>query len=244
MSNYNFISVIAPNNPFVEELYLVTDVEANGPSPLTASMLSTGIIAVDRQGRIHGVFYANLKPRTDVGQNASTMTFWKQFPKAFAQTTYDPLDPAEAMLKLKLWVHSLQQKTTDAEGQEKTTMTKVVVDCGFDWMYMQSYVCKYLDDELIIGYDCIHSDTFNWAHMTLAKDIKNSLYDNTTQSSYKAEKYPHTHVAVADALCDTIAWVNQLRENQKLEPLKDLTYDAEIATVLAQITAEPSCSSK
>jgi hypothetical protein len=80
--------------------------------------------------------------------------------------------------------------------------------------------------------------------MTIAKDIKNSLYDNTTQSSYKAEKYPHTHVAVADALCDTIAWVNQLRENQKLEPLKDLTYDAEIATVLAQITAEPSCSSK
>lgn len=238
MTLYNFISVVAPNNPFQKELYLLADCEANGPSPLTASMLSTGLVAIDINGHIHGIFYANLKPRAEVGCNQSTMDFWKKFPTAWAQTTYEPLDPQYVMSQMKLWVGSLQKKSINAEGQEFTTMTKVVADCGFDWMYLQSYVTKYLDEELILGYDYIHSDTFTWAHTTLSKEITNSLYDHTSQDPYKSDKYPHTHVAVADALCDAYSWFRLMRENQKLSLLADFTYEPEIGAVLAQIASQ------
>ena len=55
--------------------YFVTDIECDGPSPLTNSMLSFATVVVREDGELCGEFEAVLKPRPDKQTDESTMAF-------------------------------------------------------------------------------------------------------------------------------------------------------------------------
>lgn len=87
-------------------LYFVTDIEADGPSPLLNSMLSFGTVVVSERGEMLGEFEAVLQPRADRTQNLDTMRWWADQPAAWAAATTDPEPAVVVMARYADWVES------------------------------------------------------------------------------------------------------------------------------------------
>ena len=66
---------------------IVTDIEADGPSPLGSSMLSFASVACDVTGKVIDEFEAVLEPRSDRKPNPVTMEWWKTQPEAWRHAT-------------------------------------------------------------------------------------------------------------------------------------------------------------
>ena len=92
----------APSTTFV-----VTDIEADGPSPLGSSMLSFASVACDVEGKIIDEFEAVLTPRPDRAPSPDTMAWWHTQPEAWAAATTDPEPPEVVMPRYADWVESL-----------------------------------------------------------------------------------------------------------------------------------------
>jgi len=86
--------------------YFVTDIEADGPSPLVNSMLSFASVALRDDGVVCGEFETVLRPLAGRGSNPSTMEWWADQPEAWAAATLDPQDPATEMKRFVRWVES------------------------------------------------------------------------------------------------------------------------------------------
>ena len=63
--------------------FVVTDIEADGPSPLGTSMLSFASVACDVTGKVLDEFEAVLEPRSDRKPNPDTMAWWQTQPEAW-----------------------------------------------------------------------------------------------------------------------------------------------------------------
>lgn len=88
-------------------LYVVTDIEADGPDPSRNSMLSFASVAIDGEGVVHSEFEATLVPRPDRKPNPDTIKWWESQPEAYLEARKDPR-PAEAvMADFKAWVQAL-----------------------------------------------------------------------------------------------------------------------------------------
>ncbi|MHB1103182.1 MAG: 3'-5' exoribonuclease domain-containing protein [Devosia sp.] len=87
--------------------FVVTDIEADGPSPLANSMLSFASIACDVTGKVLDEFEAVLTPRADRQPSPDTMAWWASQPEAWAHATENP-EPAEVVMpRYADWVESL-----------------------------------------------------------------------------------------------------------------------------------------
>lgn len=87
--------------------FVVTDIEADGPSPLTSSMLSFASVACDIEGKVLSEFEVVLEPRADRKAHPDTMTWWKTQPDAWVAATTNPEAPETAMPRYADWVESL-----------------------------------------------------------------------------------------------------------------------------------------
>ncbi len=87
--------------------FVVTDIEADGPSPLGSSMLSFASVACDVAGTVLGEFEAVLEPRSDRKPHPETMAWWQTQPEAWAAATADPERPEIVMPRYAEWVESL-----------------------------------------------------------------------------------------------------------------------------------------
>ncbi len=88
-------------------IYLVTDVEFDGPVPGRHSMLSIASVAVLSNGRFAGEFEATLARLDGATADDETSAFWQTQPQAYAAATRDPQPPAEVLLRLVAWIRSL-----------------------------------------------------------------------------------------------------------------------------------------
>src|SRR5688572_24534637 len=88
-------------------IFVVTDIEADGPDPGRHSMLSFASVARGEEGQDCGEFSINLMPLPDAEHDHETMQWWKTYPLAWEQTTKDQIDPAMAMRAWVSWVQSL-----------------------------------------------------------------------------------------------------------------------------------------
>jgi 3'-5' exoribonuclease-like protein len=87
--------------------FVVTDIEADGPSPLGSSMLSFASVACDVSGKVTDEFEAVLEPRSDRAPSPDTMTWWETQPEAWRAATTDP-EPAEIVMpRYADWVEGL-----------------------------------------------------------------------------------------------------------------------------------------
>jgi hypothetical protein len=88
-------------------IFIVTDIEADGPDPGRHSMLSIGSVALGEDGRDHGGFTVNLAPLPGAEQDAGSMAWWRLHPQAWQSTSSDPQEPASAIASWVEWVRSL-----------------------------------------------------------------------------------------------------------------------------------------
>src|SRR5690606_23306588 len=74
-------------NRVARPIFIVTDIESDGPTPLHNSMLSFASVAIEADGTRHGEFEAVLVPRSDRKPHETTMDWWATQPEAWAAAT-------------------------------------------------------------------------------------------------------------------------------------------------------------
>ena len=90
-----------------EEIYVSTDIEADGPIPGPHSMLSLASVALRADKSVVDEFSVNLQPLPGAAPNPRTMLWWEGHKDALAKARENPEDPATAMPRYAKWVQGL-----------------------------------------------------------------------------------------------------------------------------------------
>ncbi|XVV09305.1 hypothetical protein ACQP2X_31230 [Actinoplanes sp. CA-131856] len=88
-------------------IYVVTDIEADGPWPGPNSMRSFASVAVTGDGEELGVFETVLEPLPGSAPNPDTYAWFQTQPEAWAAATENPQPPAAEMARFATWVKAL-----------------------------------------------------------------------------------------------------------------------------------------
>ena len=83
----------------MNEIYISTDVETDGPIPGPHSMLSMGSAAYTAEKRLVATFSANLDTLAGAAAHPKTAEWWATQPEAWAACRKDLETPANAMAR-------------------------------------------------------------------------------------------------------------------------------------------------
>src|SRR4051812_5572165 len=89
------------------EVYVSTDIEADGPIPGPHSMLSLASAAYLADKTLVGTFTRNLETLPGAAPHPKTAAWWETQPEAWAACREDPRPPAEAMAEYIVWLKAL-----------------------------------------------------------------------------------------------------------------------------------------
>ena len=117
----------------VPEVYVSTDIEADGPIPGANSMLSLGSVAFNHDGKEVGALQVNLKPLPDANPDPRTMDWWKTQPKAWTAATENQRPPEQAMKSYSKWIEALPGRPVF-----------VAYPLLFDMMFVYWYLIKFV----------------------------------------------------------------------------------------------------
>lgn len=178
----------------MNEIYVSTDVEADGPIPGPHSMLSFASAAYTPDKQLIGTFSANLELLPDAKGHPVTMKWWKTEPEAWAACRTELRDPAEAMKAYVKWVKKLPGKAVF-----------VAYPAGFDFTFMFWYMMRFTGES-----------PFSWSALdmkTFAMALSGLPYRSCIRHKLPKDWFdelPHTHVALDDALEQGALFCNML----------------------------------
>lgn len=121
------------SNEVDNAVYFVTDIEADGLSPLRNSILSFASVAMNRRGDFLGEFETVLQPRADREQDPHTMQWWQTEPEAFKAATTNPVAPEKAMADFIAWVKGF-------DGRRVFAAAPLIFDGPFIDHYLDTYL--------------------------------------------------------------------------------------------------------
>lgn len=114
------------------EIYVSTDVEADGPIPGPHSMLSFGSAAYQPDGTLHDTFTATLQPLPEATADPATASWWQQHPEALAAATLDPQPPQEVIPQYVAWLDQLPGRAVF-----------VGYPAAYDFMFVYWYLIRF-----------------------------------------------------------------------------------------------------
>lgn len=174
-------------------VFIVTDIESDGPTPLHNSMLSFASVAVEADGTRHGSFEAQLLQRPDRTTNETTMAWWATQPEAWAATRANAEEPAVVMPRYADWVESLP-------GPKVFVAAPMI----FDGLWMDHYLDEYAGTRALSG-PFKGRQIFRGGGIclyTMAGTLRGAPYLDWGMSRLPAEFYghiAHSHKAIDDA---------------------------------------------
>jgi len=180
-------------NLVASPIFIVTDIESDGPTPLHNSMLSFASVAIEADGTRHGTFEAQLLQRPDRTTNETTMAWWETQPEAWAATTTNAEEPALVMPRFADWVESLP-------GPKVFVAAPMI----FDGLWMDHYLDEYAGTRALSG-PFKGRQIFRGGGIclyTMAGTLRGAPYLDWGMSKLPAEFYghiAHTHKAIDDA---------------------------------------------
>jgi hypothetical protein len=182
------------------EIYVSTDVEADGPIPGPHSMLSFASAAFTPDKRMVSTFSANLELLPGAAGDPKTMAWWETQPEAWAACRADPGEPAEVMSKYVRWLKGLPGKPVF-----------VGYPVAYDFMFVYWYLIRFAGESPFS-----HSalDMKSYAMALLGLGYRDSTKRNMPKSWF--DKLPHTHVALDDAIGQGALFCNMLAERERL----------------------------
>jgi hypothetical protein len=121
-------------------VYVVTDIEVNGPTPGEHSMLAFASVAVDAGGGEIDTFEAVLETLPEAGENPITMKWFAGFPEALAAATTNPEPPATVMARYAEWVRDLPGQAIFAAHP-----------LAFDGAWIDYYLRRFLQVRMLKG---------------------------------------------------------------------------------------------
>ena len=182
----------------MNEIYISTDVETDGPIPGPHSMLSIGSAAYTADKVLVATFSANLETLPGAQAHPKTSEWWATQPEAWAACRQDLEPPELAMARYVSWIKSLQGKPVF-----------VAYPAGFDFLFVYWYLIKYVG-ESPFSYSALDIKSFAMAM------LKTGYRETSKRSMPKHwfDDLPHTHVALDDAIEQGALFCNMLRENR------------------------------
>src|ERR1043165_5120355 len=92
------------------EIYVSTDIEADGPIPGPNSMLSFASAAYRADKTLVSTFSRNLETLHGASADPKTTAWGETQPEAWAACRHDPVAPEQAMRDYADWLHGLPGK--------------------------------------------------------------------------------------------------------------------------------------
>jgi hypothetical protein len=173
-------------------LYLVTDIEADGPDPGQHSMLSFACVATDATGDI-AEFSMVMERLPGTEGDPRTMRWWATQPEAWAAATLDPVAPEEAMQRFVTWVRALPSEPV-------FTANPLVFDAAWmDW-YLRRFAGTRLFRGPYEGPQLFHGAGVDIC--SLAMGVLGWSHDRAWAKEYPPGwlgEHAHTHCALDDA---------------------------------------------
>lgn len=175
------------------EIYVSTDVEADGPIPGPNSMLSFGSAAYTVDKTLIGTFGANLLELPGAEADPGTMAWWKTQPDAWAECRRDPRDPAEVMPEYVGWLKALPGPPVF-----------VAYPAGFDFLFVYWYLIRFAG-ESPFSFSALDIKSYAMA-------VLGTPFRKTTKSKRWFDALAHTHKALDDAVGQGALFCNMLAE--------------------------------
>ena len=179
-----------------QEIYVSTDIEADGPIPGPHSMLSFASAAYTADKRLLGTFNCNLQTLPEAEPDPRTAEWWRSQPAAWAACRRDARPPAEAMRDYLQWVKRLPGKPVF-----------VGYPAAYDFMFVYWYLIRFTG-ESPFSHSALDIKTL--AMMLLGCGYREATKKNMPRRWF--DDLPHTHVALDDAIGQGALFCNMLKE--------------------------------
>jgi len=172
----------------IKEIFVSTDIEANGPIPGQNSMLSIGSAAfavIDGSISLLDTYSTNLEELPMSVQDHKTMEWWKNYPAAYKANRENAIPPKLAMKSYLDWLKKMK-------GQ----VVFVAWPASYDFMFVYWYL-MYFTGESPFMWSGLDSKSY-FMGMT-----KNESWINTSMNKIPTEWIPenkHEHIALNDAI--------------------------------------------
>jgi hypothetical protein len=180
------------------EIYVSTDIEADGPIPGPHSMLSFASAAFRADGTPLGTFSANLETLPGASGHPDTMRWWQTQARAWAVSRENLQQPERAMNEYVAWLKRLPGKPVF-----------VAYPVVFDFMFVQWYLHRFAGES---PFSFIGLDIKTFAMAMLRCDFRDVVKSNMPARWFDAT-LPHTHKALDDAIEQGVLFCRMLAEN-------------------------------
>jgi hypothetical protein len=179
-----------------QEIYVSTDIEADGPIPGPHSMLSFASAAFTAEKQLVGSFSCNLETLPDAKPDPRTAEWWHSQPEAWAACRSNTRPPAEAMREYLQWIKELPGKPVF-----------VAYPAAYDFMFVYWYLIRFTG-ESPFSHSALDIKTLAMA--LLGRGYRDATKKNMPRRWF--DDLPHTHVALDDAIGQGAMFCNMLRE--------------------------------
>lgn len=127
--------------PMDDPVYIVTDIECDGPTPGANSMIAFASVAVTADGVVRGEFEAVLAPLPGAVGDPETLAWFRSQPEAWAAATTDPRAPASVMADYAGWVRGFPMGRVFAANP-----------LAFDGVWIDHYLRRFTPFGLVEGH--------------------------------------------------------------------------------------------
>lgn len=182
------------------EIYVSTDIEADGPIPGPHSMLSLASAAYLADRTLLGTYTANLETLPGAGPDERTMAWWQGFPEAWAACRQDTRAPEQVMREYLDWLKQLRGR-----------LVFVGWPATWDFMWVYWYLVRFTGER---PFRENALDVRSYA-MGMRKTEFRQTSRTYLPKRWFDEKMPHTHVALDDAREQGTMFLNMHTENLK-----------------------------
>lgn len=187
------------------DIYLVLDIESDGPAPGLNNMLTMGVAAFSPAGENIDKFYERIIPLPDLSPNPETMIWWREqsskaYYEAFDQdkpgvvagsASKDRVTAFDAMLNFAAWLNYLELNT------KSTRFIAVAWPAAFDFPYVNYYCHRFLRRNPL-GYDAL--DIRSYVMGLLRKQGYFDVTEAYINALFERSSTKLNHIAIDDAV--------------------------------------------
>jgi hypothetical protein len=179
------------------EIYVSTDVEADGLIPGVHSMLSFGSAAFTADKRLVGTYDANLETLAGATTDPRTMEWWAAHPRAWEACRTHPRPPSDVMPEYAAWLERLPG-----------TPVFVGYPASYDFLFVYWYLIRFAGRS---PFSFSALDIKSYAMAMLGTPFRQSTKRNMPARWFETKN--HSHVALDDAIEQGYLFCNMQAEN-------------------------------
>ena len=178
------------------EIYVSTDIEADGPIPGPNSMLSLGSAAYLTDKTLVASFEANLELLPGARGDPKILEWWQGQPEAWAACRREPQPPEVAMQRYLAWLKDLPGEPVF-----------VAYPAAYDFLFVYWYLMRFCGES---PFAHAALDIKTLAMAMLGCDFRAATKKAMPRRWF--DELPHTHRALDDAIEQGALFCNMLHE--------------------------------